>query len=268
MKVVLELQNQTANVRTITVRHDIVIGRGADCSLRLSSPQVSRRHCIMRVGRSGVTIADLDSSNGTWINGQRVPSGVRQPVADGCEMAVGPITFRVRLLGQPESDQDVTEVASASARPPGPPPLRPPARSDRVQLESKPAPANPVDDERVDSRAEVGSLGLDGLSDRQHSRIIPPDGSVVEYFDDLDFSDEPEDSVDVLEAGVIDAGDSASSGEVTSPDIDLMSGGEEDLDFAEVELLEDDASSTGQMNVDMLDDDDIDPDLKAFLKGL
>ncbi len=264
MKVVLELQNQTANVRTITVRHDIVIGRGADCSLRLSSPQVSRRHCIMRVGRSGVTIADLDSSNGTWVNGKRVPSGVRQPLDDLCELAVGPICFRVRLLGQPPLEQGLTEVPGPAEQSPA----KPPARSDRVQLDSRRPPAIPIDDANVDSRAEVGQLGLEGLVGRQHGKIIPPNDSVVEYLDNMDFSDEPEDSVDVLEAGIIDAGDSASSGEVTSPDLELIPGGEDDLDFAEVELLEDDAPPAHTMNVEMLDDDDIDPGLKAFLKGL
>lgn len=97
MKVVLELQDQSANVRKITVRHDIVIGRGSDCNLRLSSPQVSRRHCFLRVSRDGVTVTDLDSSNGTWVQGRRIPSGVRQDVGDGQQLSLGPIRFVVYL---------------------------------------------------------------------------------------------------------------------------------------------------------------------------
>ena len=252
MKVVLELQNQAANVRTITVRHDIVIGRGADCNLRLSSPQVSRRHCIMRVSGDGVTIADLDSSNGTWVSGRRVGSGIRQPLEDGCEMSVGPIAFRVRLLGQPQQQPDVKLQPS-------------PARSDRVQLDPADGVLRPEPQDRVDSRAEIGQLGLAGLSS-QSASVVPPQDSVVEYVNDMDLTEEPDDSVDVLEAGIIDAGDSASSGEITSPDLELFSN-DEDNDFADAELP-DDAPSASQMNVEMLDDDDIDPDLKAFLKGL
>lgn len=100
MKVVLELQDQLANVRRITVRHDIVIGRGSDCNLRLSSPQVSRRHCFLRVGRDGVSITDLDSSNGTYLNGQRIPSGRRAEVADGARLALGPVQFLVSVRSE------------------------------------------------------------------------------------------------------------------------------------------------------------------------
>ena len=100
MKVVLELQDQLANVRRITVRHDIVIGRGSDCNLRLSSPQVSRRHCFLRVGRDGVSVTDLDSSNGTYLNGQRIPSGRRAEVADGARLALGPVQFLVSIRSE------------------------------------------------------------------------------------------------------------------------------------------------------------------------
>ncbi len=97
MKVVLELQDQSANVRKITVRHDIVIGRGSDCNLRLSSPQISRRHCFLRVSREGVTVTDLDSSNGTWVQGRRIPSGIRQDIGDGQQLSLGPVKFVVYL---------------------------------------------------------------------------------------------------------------------------------------------------------------------------
>lgn len=97
MKVVLELQDQTANIRKITVRHDIVIGRGSDCNLRLSSPQVSRRHCFLRVGRDAASVTDLDSSNGTYLDGKRLQSGKRFDLTDGAMLSVGPIRFLVRV---------------------------------------------------------------------------------------------------------------------------------------------------------------------------
>ena len=100
MKVVLELQDQMSNVRKITVRHDIVIGRGADCNLRLSAPQISRRHCFLRVGRDGVTVTDLDSSNGTWVEGRRIDSGVRCDVQDGNFLSLGPIRFLVHVRAE------------------------------------------------------------------------------------------------------------------------------------------------------------------------
>ena len=97
MKVILELQDQPSNVRRVTVRHDIVIGRGSDCNLRLSAPQVSRRHCFLRVGREGVSVTDLDSSNGTYVDGKRIKPGKRYDLNGGSALAVGPIKFVVHI---------------------------------------------------------------------------------------------------------------------------------------------------------------------------
>lgn len=97
MKVVLELQDQPSNVRRITVRHDIVIGRGSDCNLRLSAPQISRRHCFLRVGREGVSVTDLDSSNGTYLDGKRLKAGKREEIANGASLSLGPIRFIVHV---------------------------------------------------------------------------------------------------------------------------------------------------------------------------
>ncbi len=97
MKVVLELQDQPSNVRRVTVRHDIVIGRGSDCNLRLSAPQVSRRHCFLRVGREGVSVTDLESSNGTYVDGKRIKPGKRFDLTGGTALAVGPIKFIVHI---------------------------------------------------------------------------------------------------------------------------------------------------------------------------
>ena len=100
MKVVLELQDQPSNVRRITIRHDIVIGRGSDCNLRLSAPQVSRRHCFLRVGRSSVSVTDLDSSNGTFVDGRRISAGKRCDIVDGAQLALGPIRFIVHVRAE------------------------------------------------------------------------------------------------------------------------------------------------------------------------
>ncbi|MEZ6061134.1 MAG: FHA domain-containing protein [Planctomycetaceae bacterium] len=97
MKVVLELQDQPSNIKRVTVRHDIVIGRGAECNLRLSAPQVSRRHCFLRVGGDAASITDLESSNGTFIDGQRITAGKRYMLRDGMSIAVGPIRFITRI---------------------------------------------------------------------------------------------------------------------------------------------------------------------------
>jgi pSer/pThr/pTyr-binding forkhead associated (FHA) protein len=117
MKVVLELQDQPSNVRRITVRHDIVIGRGSDCNLRLSAPQVSRRHCFLRVGRDSVSVTDLDSSNGTYVDGARITAGKRYDIADGAQLALGPIRFIIHMRAETgAADSAKVKIAAGAAK--------------------------------------------------------------------------------------------------------------------------------------------------------
>ncbi len=53
---------------------ELLIGRGADCDLRLPVPDVSRHHCLIRLMNENAFLEDLGSSNGTYLNGQRVRS--------------------------------------------------------------------------------------------------------------------------------------------------------------------------------------------------
>jgi pSer/pThr/pTyr-binding forkhead associated (FHA) protein len=45
------------------------LGRGSDCDLRWEDSALSRRHCRIRWEDGVYVLEDLDSSNGTYING-------------------------------------------------------------------------------------------------------------------------------------------------------------------------------------------------------
>lgn len=49
----------------------IILGRSPDADVRLHDPGVSSQHAVIRLGRS-TTIQDLDSTNGTFVDGRRV----------------------------------------------------------------------------------------------------------------------------------------------------------------------------------------------------
>jgi pSer/pThr/pTyr-binding forkhead associated (FHA) protein len=49
-----------------------LIGRGNHCAMQILVPDVSRSHCRIRVTDDRATIRDLESRNGTFINGERV----------------------------------------------------------------------------------------------------------------------------------------------------------------------------------------------------
>ncbi len=56
---------------------ETVVGRSPYCSIVVSSRRVSRQHCALRLMDGKLSVSDLGSSNGTWVNGEPV-SGHRQ----------------------------------------------------------------------------------------------------------------------------------------------------------------------------------------------
>ncbi len=76
------------------------IGRARDCQLRVPTADVSRRHCELEVSGAEITIRDLGSSNGTYVNGKRIAETRLKP---GDRVVVGPARFVVQIDGQPAS---------------------------------------------------------------------------------------------------------------------------------------------------------------------
>jgi len=79
-------------------KEEFLIGRGPDCDLRLGSSEVSRHHCLLRVRGEEVTVSDLGSSNGTYLNGQRVRS--QAALHSGDEIVLGKSRFLIDLGDQ------------------------------------------------------------------------------------------------------------------------------------------------------------------------
>jgi FHA domain-containing protein/uncharacterized protein DUF1707 len=57
----------------------LVIGRSSGCQLVLSDDTVSRRHAELFVEEGRWLLRDLDSSNGTWVNGRRIVEAEVRP---------------------------------------------------------------------------------------------------------------------------------------------------------------------------------------------
>jgi ABC transport system ATP-binding/permease protein len=68
------------------------IGRAPDNDIVVSDLSVSRHHAELRRTASGYQIVDLDSHNGTFVNGQQVGSA---PLTEGDIVGIGPSTFRL-----------------------------------------------------------------------------------------------------------------------------------------------------------------------------
>ena len=63
-----------------------IVGRDLEAAIRLNAPGISRRHARIHVSGTSVTIEDLGSKNGTYVQGVRV--GGVQELRDGDEIRV------------------------------------------------------------------------------------------------------------------------------------------------------------------------------------
>ncbi|MBT9555800.1 MAG: FHA domain-containing protein [Myxococcales bacterium] len=75
-------------------RTRVSIGRSAQCELEVQDPNVSRRHAELGADGDTVWVRDLGSSNGTFVNGQRIGADPVQ-LTPGVSLAVGqtPLTL-------------------------------------------------------------------------------------------------------------------------------------------------------------------------------
>jgi pSer/pThr/pTyr-binding forkhead associated (FHA) protein len=94
MKVWLQAHAAMEGMPEIRVdRFPFVIGRRSESDCALPLAFVSRRHCQFTREGNRVFVQDLESYNGTFLNGRRAT--VPLPVENGDELNLGPITFRV-----------------------------------------------------------------------------------------------------------------------------------------------------------------------------
>src|SRR4029077_1836719 len=71
-----------------------IAGRGAESLLVIDGTTVSRRHARITIANGAATIEDLDSTNGTYVNGTRISAPTR--LTPGDEFALGSEVLRVR----------------------------------------------------------------------------------------------------------------------------------------------------------------------------
>lgn len=71
------------------------IGRAAPADVILSDSRISRTHCLVQLGDGGLSVSDLNSTNGTFVDGERIAGPRSLPV--GSVLKIGNISFRHEL---------------------------------------------------------------------------------------------------------------------------------------------------------------------------
>ncbi len=144
----------TAAGRRLTLRDELVIGRTVSGEGRLSDDhELSRRHARVARDASGqLTIEDLGSANGTFVNGERV--GGRQVLKVGDSVQIGSTTLQLTHVGRaPAPPAPATPLAAPAT------PLAAPATPLAAAAKRPHAPAAPAADrEGLTSELPLGSI--------------------------------------------------------------------------------------------------------------
>jgi pSer/pThr/pTyr-binding forkhead associated (FHA) protein len=86
---------KVSNNREIALKPDMSFGRQAECDVHLTEGHASRRHARLLVQPDGIWLEDLNSANGTFINGTRLTGKAKLNPGDRLRFDVEEFDFRV-----------------------------------------------------------------------------------------------------------------------------------------------------------------------------
>ena len=150
------------------------IGREG-CDITVSDPDVSRRHAALQDSHGSLSIEDLGSTNGTFVNGERI-SGPRA-LADGDEVQIGSTVWRLRAPAAATRLRDVPSDAMPASqatrlRPAAEPAPEPAAAAAAPAIAEPPTEAAPPP---VSAPGRRGDVPQPDFAPSAIRRIVPAD---------------------------------------------------------------------------------------------
>lgn len=103
---VLEVVDSNKNISRYEFKPgSYTLGKGDHCDVILADSHVSRNHASISLDRSGAFLTDLESTNGTWLNGQKITEATALNKAD----VIGFGDLSVRIIATPAAGPAFTE---------------------------------------------------------------------------------------------------------------------------------------------------------------
>lgn len=113
-----------AIVERAALRANMVIGRAAGLDLQIEDATLSRVHAMLQTDANRWFVVDLNSLNGTILNGIKVMPMQATQVVSGDVVSLGDFTLRFQIASQPSAGAAAPPpVAPAMEPPPAPSPL-------------------------------------------------------------------------------------------------------------------------------------------------
>jgi pSer/pThr/pTyr-binding forkhead associated (FHA) protein len=100
---------KVSNQREIPIKPDMVLGRQAECDLQLTEGHASRRHAKFSFVDGAVWLEDLNSANGTFVNGTKLTGKVKLTSGDRLRFDVEEFDFKVPGTAAPAVDDGKTQ---------------------------------------------------------------------------------------------------------------------------------------------------------------
>lgn len=104
----LQALGHASTLNDFPLRGTLIFGRSKACDVCFSVAHLSRRHAKIIATKNSLTVEDLHSSNGTFVNGKRVD---KARLTHGDELRFDTLAFQVHgPLTHKEEDHDRTEI--------------------------------------------------------------------------------------------------------------------------------------------------------------
>lgn len=165
----IEMTFEDAGVRRLAAAAPVLIGRSAQCDLRIANWRVGRQHARLSREDADIVLEDLGTLAGTMVNGVRV---VRHaPVLPDDDILIGPCRLRVQWdssSAAPTANAQAHEAAESVAASPASVSVLPHAA--RI--------AQPVAPQRLQERRRLHAALLDGLDLRRRDVAGMSDGTL------------------------------------------------------------------------------------------
>ncbi|MEM5775241.1 MAG: FHA domain-containing protein, partial [Anaerolineaceae bacterium] len=112
-KLLFKLQLQGPDFsREVTLKPGITnVGRDPGNEIQLPLPKVSRKHASFECLEAMCLLTDLDSANGTLLNGQRIQANIPIPLNEDSEIMVDVVHMRLKIEVIDTPDQPLNEPA-------------------------------------------------------------------------------------------------------------------------------------------------------------
>ena len=112
----VQIVDSSGQSQMVQVPDECTIGKGADCHVQLSSWRVGKQHARLFRTPAGVLIDDMGAFGGVQVNGERIEAQYG-PLDVADELAIGPFTLRVTVLGEAQTPGAATELRVQAAHP-------------------------------------------------------------------------------------------------------------------------------------------------------